>query len=1109
MILARPPFDETALSGLAAAAAGEVSGGGVRAPARRARDTLLAARLHSASLPLAGILVLFALRDVIFGQAHLAALLLFKLIQFAVIAVLYRIAYSPTWRARALPLAIAGGLVLCATTAASNVLRGEVQTTAMLFVGVVICMSTLLPWGARAQSLAVAVASATLALNAYAVHGDFDPIFSYPAATVLLVFAISIYIAAVLERFQNVVDEGITALRDSEGRYRTLVENTGDVICQLDARGRYSYVGANCLAVFGYEAAQLIGRRPLDLVHPDDLLVGLDALRQRRRGQVMLRVQHGGGGWRWVEISSNVYDTPDGEIGAVLVARDVTERRLAEVGLAQSQANLTALIDNTDDAVWSVDHELRMVAFNATAQREYRLYCDGEMHTGQRAGERLGDVERAYWDGLYRRALGGERFVTEQHDEHGAAPRDYLLSFNPIMDGGAVSGVAVFSREITARKRAEETLRRSETRYRLVAQAANDAIWDWDLTTQRVDWNDHIQTLFGWRPEEVEPDSVWWAAHIHPDDAIRVHDSICAVIEGGGQAWRDEYRFRCRDGSYAVVDDRGYVVRGAAGEPQRMIGAMTDITMRRQAEEALRRSEHQFRSLIERGSDLISIVDGDGIMRYASPSHWTVLGYKPEDLVGRSSIDHVHPDDLAGLARDAIAIGDAPVEFRFRHADGGWRVLESHLNNLSDDPAVGGQVVNSRDITDRKRAEADLQRAKEAAEAASRVKSQFVANMSHEIRTPMNGILGMTELALDTELDAEQREYLETVRASGEWLLTLLNDVLDFSKIEAGRVALDPTEFDLRAMLAETLRILTPRAHGKGLALVSTVDDDVPAVVVGDPDRLRQVLVNLIGNAIKFTARGDVALHVSCAAPAGAPLVLRVAVRDSGIGIAPDQQKAIFDAFVQADGSATREYGGTGLGLAICRELVSLMGGEIGVKSTPGLGSTFHFTARVGTVQAGRAPRPAAAVPAPLPSPHGPLRILLAEDNVVNQRLAVRLLEKRGHSVAVAVNGTAVLAAVECERFDVVLMDVQMPGMDGLEATAEIRRREREAGAVRLPIIAMTAHAMSGDRERCLGAGMDGYVAKPIQTAALLGAIDAVFGAAPVPAPPRAVAANG
>ncbi len=1076
---------------------------------RQDRNALLAERLRYSSLPLAGALALFALRDVVAHQGHLGLLLLFKLIQFAAIATVYHLLRRSEWIARALPVAIGSLFALCATTAASNALRGDVATTAMLFVVMLMAMSTLLPWGARPQALAVMVASVAILINDFAVNDALVYIRGYPAVTVLVAFAISVYIAAVLERMRQAVDAGVQALRDSEARYRTLVQNTGDVICQLDASGRYAYVGANVQAVLGYEPSELVGRSPLDLVHPDDQAAGLAALRAQRIGQVLLRLRHRSGDWRWMEVSSNVYTAPGGDVRAVLVARDVTDRHQAEAALTESQANLAALIDNTDDAVWSVDRELRMVAFNATTRREYRLFSGEEMRAGTRAGQHLSKAEREYWDGLYQRALNGERFAVEHHDERGGAARAYLLSFNPIAAGDAIGGVAVFSREITLRIQAEETLRHSETRYRLVAQVANDAIWDWDLVSDTVEWNDHIQTLFGWPAAEVTADSGWWTGRIHSEDRARVMDAIHAVIHGDGQAWRDEYRFRCRDGSYAVVDDRASVIRGAEGRPQRMIGAMTDITQRRQAEQALRRSEEHFRALTEKGSDLTTIVDSTGVVRYASPSHLTALGYRPEDMIGHAAAEFVHPEDMVTLVRAVGgSIGDAAIEYRFRHADGSWRVLESRVNDLRADPAVGGMVVNSRDVTDRKRAEAELQRAKEAAEAASRVKSEFVANMSHEIRTPMNGILGMTELALDTALDAEQREYLETVRASGEWLLTLLNDVLDFSKVEAGRVALDPAEFPLRAMVEETLRILTPRALSKGLSLSWTIDPDVPEGVVGDPGRLRQVLVNLIGNAIKFTPQGDVTLHVSTASLPESPLVLRFAVRDSGIGIAPGQQAAIFDAFVQADGSASRQFGGTGLGLAICRELVALMGGEIGVESAPGSGSTFHFTAGFGTARS-QVPVRATAAPVALPSRLGRLRILLAEDNVVNQRLAVRLLEKRGHSVAVAVNGYDALAALERETFDLVLMDVQMPGMGGLETTAEIRRRERAGGGhVHLPIVAMTAHALSGDRERCLGAGMDGYVAKPIQTAVLLAAIEAVFGA-PVEAAPLPLAVSG
>jgi PAS domain S-box-containing protein len=548
-------------------------------------------------------------------------------------------------------------------------------------------------------------------------------------------------------------------------------------------------------------------------------------------------------------------------------------------------------------------------------------------------------------------------------------------------------------------------------------------------------------------------------------------------------------------------------------------------------------------------------------------------------------------------------------------------------------PFEHGATVFLDDVTQRLRERHALEAAKEQAEAASLAKGEFLANMSHEIRTPLNGITGMTDLALDSDLTNLQREYLGYVRTSADALLSVIDDILDFAKIEAGKLELDPQPFDVSAMLQRTLKTIAPRVHDKGLELVLSIDDAVPDFVVGDEGRLRQVIINLVNNAAKFTAEGEISVRVDRLATGNGPGRLHIAVSDSGIGIAPDKQALVFDAFTQADGSITRRYGGTGLGLSITKRLIELMGGRIWLESEVDVGSTFHFEwafgispeasvrrtladvsdlkvlivddnatnrrilfdtltrwhmqpVAVGTgaealealrqaSSAGQAfplmlldlcmpdmdglavadatlvgiePRPAiimlsSAARASEGALHGitrtlikpvgrdelfdaiamtvgsspamaggpkrkpstfpaaaarPLRILLAEDNMINQRVAVAILDKLGHSVTVAVNGLEALAAFAVEPYDVVLMDVQMPQMGGFEATAAIRRIQ-QGGKTRTPIIAMTAHAMVGDRERCLAAGMDGYLSKPIDARKLIEALETVHPTLPAP----------
>jgi PAS domain S-box-containing protein len=604
-------------------------------------------------------------------------------------------------------------------------------------------------------------------------------------------------------------------------------------------------------------------------------------------------------------------------------------------------------------------------------------------------------------------------------------------------------------------------------------------------------WSDESERLFGWTAAEA----IGRRSHtLIPERNRARHDRTIETFLASPERriQRMEVTALHRDGQefraqfHSAIEDR----EGALF----ITTVVRAITPDARAEAAFRQSE-RYRAILNQLEDGCSVVDLRGNFLFVNDAFCRIFGVTRERVLGQSFRDMQNPERHARTYEIFNAVyrtGEPMKSYEYKVTPSNL-VVEQAIS-LERDPsgkAIGFLSIY-RDTTARKVAEEELARARDAAEAANRAKSEFLANMSHEIRTPMNGIIGMTALALDTDLTPHQTDCLETIRSQAESLLTIVNDILDFSKIESGRVELESVPFSLEETVNDVVKPLAVKAREKGIELASRIAADVPPRLVGDPGRVRQIVANLLANAIKFTERGSVTLDVTVDARQDDRATLHVAITDTGIGIPADKLATIFEPFRQVDGSTTRRFGGTGLGLTISSTLVELMGGRVWVDSEPGVGSTFHFVTPF-TVSDTAVKEPRCLTPAspasPASAPSRQARVLVAEDNIVNQRVAEGLLTRRGHLVTVVSNGHEALAALQHGAFDLVLMDVQMPDMDGFEATAAIRQSERESGR-HIRIVAMTAHAMSGDRERCLAAGMDGYLSKPIDPRTLFDAVE-------------------
>jgi len=638
---------------------------------------------------------------------------------------------------------------------------------------------------------------------------------------------------------------------------------------------------------------------------------------------------------------------------------------------------------------------------------------------------------------------------------------------------------------------------------------------------------------FGYSPDDFYSGRVSYAGIIHPDDLQRVAAEVAAHSRDGGQVdFNQEYRLLTADKRVVWVDDRTLVIRDDSGTITHYQGVVLDITARKMADETVRVSREMLRLVMDNIPQLIFWKNRNSVYLGCNTMFSEAAGMAVEEIVGRDDYDlpwsKEETEWFRQCDREVMSRGVAQLNIQetLERADGRKSWINTCKIPLHDrDGKVIGVLGTIEDITERKLAEAELLQhrehledlvrlrtaeltaAKEQAEVANQAKSVFLAQMSHEIRTPLNGVVGMTSLLLDTDLDTRQRDYAAAIKDSSEVLLTVINDILDYSRIEAGKLAFAAIDFNLMITMQNVVDLLGLAAQKKGLSLTGHVDPAIPEVLHGDPDRLRQVLLNLVNNAIKFTAEGTVTIRVALRRAIAGQVELFFEVTDTGIGIPAELQDRLFQSFSQLDSSTTRKYGGTGLGLAICKRLVEMMAGTIGVESPPGEGARFWFTAVLGVAapsgearevneincrdeeivlqpfscETGRSREgeDAATIESrPVAEEMSGLHILVADDCLTNQKVALCMLDQMGYQAQAVATGREVLEKLALKPYNLVLMDMEMPEMDGLQATREIRAGR--AGNRGVAIIAMTANAMQGDREKCLASGMNDYIAKPI-----------------------------
>jgi PAS domain S-box-containing protein len=870
----------------------------------------------------------------------------------------------------------------------------------------------------------------------------------------------------------------------------SIIESSDDAIHAVTLDGTILSWNRGAEVLFGYPSQEIIGKNAAILAPPgrgEEVQHSLMAVANGHTispFETVLRDKDG----RGVDVSLSISPirNPAGEVvGAAGIARDIGKRLRAERKLREGEELFREIFEHAPFGMIVSGKDCRLIQVNAAFSHMLGYSEQELLGTSWAELTHPDDLSKCLqrWEQLNRdprQCIAAEKRYIHRSGAVVWARISASITHDSLRN---LSYHVVHVEDITERKRTEAALRESEKRFRVMADGCPAMMWVADAQGELQFINRTYREFYETTCEHLQQGK--WQSLIHPDDAPKYLAAFQHAVRAH-KPFRAEARVRRSDGKWRWISSYAEPRMAPDGGYLGHVGLSPDVTERKRAEQALRSSEEKFRQLAENIHEVFWIMTpaADEIL-YVSPAYEQVWGRSRESLYQNPTAwtEAIHRDDQqqahALFARQMQ--GEAiDSEYRILTPDGQEKWIRDRAFPIRDQAAQLIRVVGiAEEITERKRYEQELIRAREGAEAANHAKSRFLANMSHEIRTPMNGVIGMIQLLLETELTLEQQQYANVVEKSGRVLLALIDNILDLSKVEAGKITMESLNLKVHDIVTDVVQFLRVQASAKGLQLHSRVSPEIPPLLQGDAHRLRQVLTNLCANAIKFTEHGAITVEATLDNQSDTRATVRFSITDTGIGICPERVAIIFSPFTQADDSTTRKYGGTGLGLAISKQLVEIMGGTIGVDSQQGKGSTFWFTV---VFQSASLPQPPLASTPPVrhlnsATPIGRKhRILIAEDNATNRALALAQLEKLGYQADAVANGAEAIEALQRSEYDLVLMDCEMPTMDGFEATHRIR----ESSHSHVPIIALTASAMSGDRARCIREGMDNYLAKPV-----------------------------